>query len=186
VINEAANSMFLPEIPEGIPLYDQSFDPRSVPCLDQLLPLEVKKLQEKYSSITIRFEGNAPAERVHMHPVWVSHVLKHLVVNAVRVLTTKTEIASQRKITVRTRLTEEGMLEVQVEDNGPGLRPELIKDLFKKPIRSEKHIGRGLMLVQFIVSQHGGRMWLEHNEPGEGACFAFNLPRVIDRKELGG
>lgn len=69
---------------------------------------------------------------------------------------------------------------VRVHDNGAGVPPELVPDLFSKltltglPRRSYEH-PLGLALVRGLVEAMGGRVWYE---PGaeRGADFCFTLP----------
>jgi len=67
---------------------------------------------------------------------------------------------------------------VVVEDNGPGVPPEL-KDKVFAPYFTTKHAkggtGLGLAIVHRIVSDHGGRITITDN-PGGGARFSIELP----------
>ena len=42
--------------------------------------------------------------------------------------------------------------------------------------------GLGLPISRRIIEHFGGRMWLRQ-EPGQGACFCFNLPWNATRDE---
>ena len=70
---------------------------------------------------------------------------------------------------------------VEVQDNGPGVAPELQAEVFEKfrqggDERSRvQGTGLGLPISRRIVEHLGGRMWLRQ-EPGQGACFCFTLP----------
>lgn len=67
-----------------------------------------------------------------------------------------------------------------VRDNGPGIDPryhERIFDLFEKLEPTSEGTGIGLSLVRRIVEFHGGRVWVESAEEGEGSAFFFTLPR---------
>ncbi len=65
-----------------------------------------------------------------------------------------------------------------VEDNGPGVPPEL-KDRVFTPYFTTKHTkggtGLGLAIVHRIVSDHGGRITIT-DAPGGGARFSIELP----------
>ncbi len=82
-------------------------------------------------------------------------------------------------IKVSTRLGEAGdRAMLVVEDNGPGVPPEL-KDKVFAPYFSTKHAkggtGLGLAIVHRIVSDHGGRITVS-DAPGGGARFVIELP----------
>jgi signal transduction histidine kinase len=64
-----------------------------------------------------------------------------------------------------------------VEDNGPGISPEVRAQLFQPFVSVGKRngLGLGLALSRQTVIEHGGDMWLE-STPGGGARFSFRLP----------
>jgi signal transduction histidine kinase len=66
---------------------------------------------------------------------------------------------------------------VHVEDNGPGIAPEIRARLFEPFVTAGKRngMGLGLALTRQTVTEHGGEMWVE-SEPGRGARFSFRLP----------
>jgi signal transduction histidine kinase len=66
---------------------------------------------------------------------------------------------------------------VEIEDNGPGISPEIAGQLFQ-PFATHgkaKGTGLGLSICKKIVEDHGGSI-SAHSEPGRGATFAFTLP----------
>jgi signal transduction histidine kinase len=65
----------------------------------------------------------------------------------------------------------------KVEDNGPGIAPEIRSNLFQPFVTAGKRngLGLGLALTRQTVIEHGGDLWVE-SEPGRGACFLFRLP----------
>ena len=72
---------------------------------------------------------------------------------------------------------EDGAAVVHVEDNGPGIAPEIRSQLFQPFVSAGKRngLGLGLALSRQTVLEHGGDMWVE-SAPGEGARFSFRLP----------
>jgi signal transduction histidine kinase len=64
-----------------------------------------------------------------------------------------------------------------VEDNGPGIAPEVKAQLFQPFVSVGKRngLGLGLALSRQTIIEHGGDMWLE-SAPGHGARFSFRLP----------
>lgn len=67
-------------------------------------------------------------------------------------------------------------VEMQFEDNGPGIPEPLMGQLFEPYITSKpKGTGLGLAVVKKIVEEHGGILWAENRETG-GACVTLRLP----------
>lgn len=65
-----------------------------------------------------------------------------------------------------------------VRDNGMGIDPDFIEDIFKMFVRLDPDIpgaGLGLAIAEKIVRRHHGDMWVE-SEPGEGSTFFFTIP----------
>jgi K+-sensing histidine kinase KdpD len=72
------------------------------------------------------------------------------------------------------------MVEVALEDHGPGVAPADRERIFDKFSRSHPEctgagVGLGLSICRAIVEAHGGRIWVEPGSAG-GARFVFTLP----------
>lgn len=68
------------------------------------------------------------------------------------------------------------MLEVTVEDQGPGIDSALLATVFDKTTRGGQHgSGLGLAICKAIVQAHGGAITAA-NRAGGGARFTFTLP----------
>ena len=88
-----------------------------------------------------------------------------------------------RQFASRPGTTLPGGLAIGVRDTGCGIRPEDTEAVFENfgqarhdlAVR-EKGTGLGLMIVQRIVRDHGGRIDVE-SEVGRGTTFKIRLPR---------
>jgi signal transduction histidine kinase len=75
---------------------------------------------------------------------------------------------------------------VSVHDRGPGIPEEEKAHLFERFSRLSSTLTRapgsgiGLFVSRTIVQMHGGEIWVESGK-GEGATFAFELPRASRR-----
>jgi len=72
---------------------------------------------------------------------------------------------------------------LEVEDNGSGIAPEHAERIFEKfqqieddSVGKPAGTGLGLAISRRIAEHHGGRLHIEHSEPG-CTVFAFELPR---------
>jgi two-component system NtrC family sensor kinase len=75
----------------------------------------------------------------------------------------------------------EGKLELEVEDQGPGLPPEVAERVFDPFFTTKppgKGTGLGLSIVERIVAAHGGRV--EALDTGHGALFRVTLPIELE------
>jgi len=106
-------------------------------------------------------------------PVLIERVMVNLLDNAAKY----TPAGSTVWITAK---LARGMLEVRVEDEGPGLPAGSEERLFTKFERgasesAQPGVGLGLAICRAIVNAHGGNI-TARNRPGGGACFSFRLP----------
>jgi nitrogen-specific signal transduction histidine kinase len=74
---------------------------------------------------------------------------------------------------------------VTVRDNGAGIDPEILPNIFSKFItKSFEGLGLGLYISKNIVEAHGGKISGKNNDNGIGAEFEFTLPLIKDIKML--
>ena len=66
---------------------------------------------------------------------------------------------------------------VTVGDNGAGISPELLPNVFERGVsgKGEGGTGYGLFLCKTVVESHGGEIDIE-SEPGKGTTVRFTLP----------
>jgi two-component system OmpR family sensor kinase len=76
-----------------------------------------------------------------------------------------------------------------VEDEGPGVAPELAADVFERFVRGTGDrggsFGLGLSIVQAVAQSHGGSVTLEARAQGTGARFVVRLPACSDLDDDG-
>jgi two-component system, sporulation sensor kinase E len=102
-------------------------------------------------------------------PVQMKQALVNLVKNAMQAMT------NGGKLTLATGETDETVW-VEVADTGGGIPQEQLNRIFEPFYTTKKQgSGLGLMIVQRIVRDHGGRIDLE-SHAGQGAIFRLHLP----------
>lgn len=104
-----------------------------------------------------------------------------LVQVVINLLSNAVKFTEAGHVTLRAGL-DKGMIRVDVQDTGPGIRPEDKDKVFEKfkqvgDTLTDKPTGTGLGLTicKQIVEHHGGSIWVE-SQPGQGATFSFTLP----------
>jgi phosphoglycerate-specific signal transduction histidine kinase len=105
-------------------------------------------------------------------------VITNLIVNAQQALM---HAAHARRLWVRT-LQRDGEVVLEVEDNGPGMAPEVQKRVFEPFFTTKPQgvgTGVGLSVCLGIVTAHEGRIAVR-SEPGRGTCFSVALPLHLD------
>ena len=106
----------------------------------------------------------------------LQQVLGNLVGNAIKYG------RSDGHVGVTGRLANGNIIELCVQDDGPGIPAEALERVFERFYRVDKArsreqggTGLGLSIVKHIVQSHGGKVWAK-SEPGKGAAFYFTLP----------
>jgi two-component system sensor histidine kinase KdpD len=82
----------------------------------------------------------------------------------------------------------DGMMKMEVTDNGPGFPENELKNVFKKFFRVDESktggLGLGLSIAKGFVEAHGGTIDIKNRQSG-GARFVINIPTEIpDIKNL--
>ena len=113
----------------------------------------------------------------------VVQVLNNLLSNAAR------HCADTSPIRVEV-LRDGAYVTLSVRDEGRGIAPERLAQLFRKHAGAagEGGIGGGLGLAicKGLVEAHGGRIWAESAGPGQGARFSFTIPVAEGSAATGG
>jgi two-component system, LuxR family, sensor kinase FixL len=115
-----------------------------------------------------------PTPPVMADRVQIEQVLVNLMRNAIEALAGQAGDGKNVRVVIR----ELGQkVEVAIEDNGPGVSPELAKRLFQ-PFETNKRngMGLGLWLSRELVKGHGGCLWWDA-DTAVGTRFVFCLPR---------
>ena len=101
----------------------------------------------------------------------LQQVLVNLLVNAIHAM------PDGGTLTLATADTEDGGVAITVADTGPGLGPDLIRELFKPFVTRKKDgTGLGLWISRSIVERYGGDITAaDRGDGGRGAVFTVLL-----------
>lgn len=163
----------------------------------RLAPIEVvhnvvEKLAPLANNKQVALHMEVPAElpQVEADAMRLEQVLTNLVENAIKF----TDAGGE----VRLRGWDRGeFIELAVIDTGIGIPPEERERVFERfyqvdssTRRRYKGTGLGLTICKHIVTQHGGRIWVEDgglaaDGQSRGSAFHFTLPKVFPQVAAG-
>ena len=104
--------------------------------------------------------------------------LENLILNAMDAM------PSGGVLMLRTSPAADGGVHLEISDTGTGLTSEECERLFTPYYTTKQHgTGLGLAIVQSVVSDHGGRIWVE-SEAGVGTSFHIELPKHPPRRSM--
>lgn len=104
----------------------------------------------------------------------MQQVFLNLIMNAAEAM------KNEGTITISSGVIDQGhTVEVSVKDQGHGISPEKLQEIFEPffSTKGQQGNGLGLSVVQGIVEQHGGKIKVE-SQAGVGSTFTVVLPAV--------
>jgi signal transduction histidine kinase len=121
----------------------------------------------------VQIETTSTLPTVHGRPKQLVEVFQNLLDNAQKYA------GRDRRVRVWIGCEERHEeLVIFVRDDGPGVSiddRERIFELFAQGENADEGSGIGLAIVRRIIEAHGGRVWVEADATGGGACFCFTL-----------
>ncbi len=153
-----------------------SFAPCRIDSLLKELLAGVKK-----AGLKIEVENNCPQAVLNCDRDEISIMLSHLIENAVKY--------AQSRVTVQVDQISGDRLQIQVEDDGQGIKDKDIKDLFNRFYLISKDgkyaatTGAGLCLCAEIAKAHGGEISCQSRKE-KGTSFLVRLPLSHNGHEL--
>ena len=135
--------------------------------------IQTIKVLPEFERVDIRYTAEGDSAGV-FDVNKMERVILNLVFNACEAVSPQTG-----KIEIESR-AESGNLEVRVSDNGPGIDPAILPNLFQPFVSSgkEQGIGLGLTVVQKVVTDHGGEVRVDRTGP-EGTSFVIRIPSAV-------
>jgi PAS domain S-box-containing protein len=124
------------------------------------------------SAAEVRLNWNLAADLLaHISTTQIQQVLLNLAANGLHAM----QGMPDRTLTISAAKWGDAAI-VSVADRGPGVPEAMREQIFEAPVSSRADgMGLGLYLSRLIVTDHGGRIWVEEN-PGGGSIFRFKVP----------
>jgi signal transduction histidine kinase len=148
--------------------------------IDNVIETVRPLLEEAGLDVELDVEEDMPV--CWLDPEKIYRVYLNLVENAIK-------FSPRGVIRVGAR-TMDGELEGSVTDQGVGIPPDMLEDVFQPfrqvemgSARSYGGVGLGLAICKHLVELHGGRIWAESRRAA-GTTFRFRVP--CDGREEGG
>jgi light-regulated signal transduction histidine kinase (bacteriophytochrome) len=139
----------------------------------QLQQLELSVLlEEKHATIEIP----QPLPCVEADPVQIRQLMQNLIANGVKYQ----KKGNMPHITITTKPAADGMVGIEVTDNGIGIAPQYLQSIFTMFRRLHSRdeyegTGIGLTVCKKIVELHGGKIGVE-SQTDKGSTFWFTMP----------
>ena len=142
------------------------------PLLDRAVKVAGERWPEAKVEVVRHYADGLP--EMNVDPDLSEQAFANLVLNAYEAMQ---ETGGKLTLSVApARFDGRNGVEVDIEDTGPGVAPELREQIFNPFFTTKKEgVGLGLSLVSKIVDDHRGWIRLS-SEPGKGACFRVFLP----------
>lgn len=186
---QAANDVLSRQLSHMSRLVDDLLDVSRITCGKVVLRKDVVELSAAaagaIAAVRPALEGRGhslsvllPKEPVYLYadPTRFEQILVNLLHNAVKYTDPGGRIQLRGEV-------EFGQLAIHVQDNGVGMSPELVAQVFDLFVqgnrsldRSQGGLGIGLTLVRSLVELHGGRVSAASAGPRQGSVFTVHLP----------
>ncbi len=146
-------------------------------AIESVAPL----IDERKHELLAEFEeGTLP---LRADPTRIEQVVVNLMTNAAKY----TESGGRIGVTAK---RDGDQIVIAVEDNGIGIPPDRLPEMFelfsqgeRSIARSEGGLGIGLTIVQKLTEMHGGRVSAFSSGPGLGSTFTIHLPAASRRRD---
>jgi PAS domain S-box-containing protein len=137
------------------------------------------KFESKSSEVCIELMDLTEGSKAIFNPSELDKVMTILIENSLEAFegVERKDDRERRRVVIRTGSTE-GMVQVIVEDNGPGVQQELRDHLFESGVSSKSPEGGfGLRYAKECVTKYGGRIYLDQSV-GSGSRFVVEIPKA--------
>nr|WP_199082280.1 sensor histidine kinase [Pedobacter sp. ASV19] len=141
--------------------------------LNQFIGEVLSVLKHVYPGNEISWNAGQEIE-VQLDKLRMEQVLTNLIGNA-------SKYSSASSVIQINSVLEAEQIKIAVVDTGIGMSKENVERIFEKFYRNKEirdshpGLGMGLYITSKIVTDHGGKIWVE-SKPGKGSVFQFTIP----------
>ncbi|RWB73981.1 MAG: PAS domain S-box protein [Mesorhizobium sp.] len=153
-------------------LFKQSADAMAYTTLGSVIAEARDLIGEEAVRRRVRMDIDVESDLpiVALDRVQIQQVLVNLIRNGMDAMDS---VAGDRVLGLRARRIGDA-IQIEISDRGPGI--EFPDRIFEPFFTTKEHgMGMGLAICRSIVESHGGRLWVEKNEP-HGTTFVFTMP----------
>ncbi|TPJ73691.1 PAS domain S-box protein [Mesorhizobium sp. B2-5-4] len=153
-------------------LFKQSADAMAYTTLGSVIAEARDLIAEEAARRRVRMDIDVESDLpiVALDRVQIQQVLVNLIRNGMDAMDS---VAGDRALGLRVRRIRDA-IQIEISDRGPGI--EFPDRIFEPFFTTKEHgMGMGLAICRSIVESHGGRLWVEKNEP-HGTTFVFTMP----------
>ena len=165
--------------------FSKEREPDPVPSdLVALVTDIVETVQQRATEIGATIDWAPPAEMPHLlfDPEALSRAILNVVTNALDAVEDRTGAAVAIRVECDTAADR---VRITVSDNGAGMTPETIAEIFNLFVSTKgaRGTGLGLTVSRKILREHGGDIRVT-SQPGEGSTFMLEFPlRIGDGRQ---
>ncbi len=164
--------------------FSKEREPEPAPSkLNEVAGEVVELMQTRAQELGVAL-GWHPAEKMPVllfDPEGIHRAILNVVTNAIDAC----DGVEHSQVDVATEYTPENhQVRITVSDNGSGIKPEDLENIFTIFVSQKggRGTGLGLAVSQKILKEHGGQVRVE-SKVGKGSCFTLELPGVVPRED---
>ena len=142
--------------------------------IDVLIKQIFINLKQQYPDMELKIPDTLP--EVYVDPLSMEQVFTNLLTNSVRYCNPEAE-----KTIIETGcISADNNITIFIRDNGLGIEPENLIDIFNPGfvINKKKGTGFGLAIAKKIMEAHGGEIWAESSGLNKGTTFYLKFPAI--------
>lgn len=155
--------------------------------LNELVLQAVSDIKSRFDAKGIFLNEEMPVipVRLNADPARVTQMVENLLCNALKF----TVNGGYTNVRV---FEEKGNAVIEVKDNGIGIKPEILSEIFEPFVQADESLDRhngglglGLAITKGFVELHGGSISAFSDGPGKGSLFTVSLPvrKERDKKQ---